>query len=193
MPIENAAREWLQDCTETFARFQQQAQTLQAIGQKMAETLARGGLVMACGNGGSASQSDHLVCELVARFQTERRPLPAISLSSTPAGMTSLANDYGYEEVFARQVEAFGQEGDLLFALTTSGKSPNVLRAAQRARERGLFVVGLTGKGGGELTALCDICLDVESTNTAHIQEMHLIAIHIFCDIVDRAFQMPNE
>jgi len=188
MTLDNAASDWLNHSLELMTRFQAQAPLVQAIGQKTAQVLARKGLVLACGNGGSASQADHLVCELVARFQTERRPLPAISLSSTPAGMTSLANDYGYDEVFARQVEAFGEDGDVLFALTTSGNSPNVLRAAERARDRGLFVVGLTGKGGGSLPPLCDLCLTIESDNTARVQEMHQVAIHAICDIVDKAF-----
>ncbi len=186
MSADNAATEWLKNSAEVFERFKSQAPLIQQIGEKTAESLLRGGLVLACGNGGSASQADHLVCELVARFQVERRPLPAISLSSTPAGMTSLANDYGYDEVFARQVEAFGREGDILFALTTSGKSPNVLKAVEAARRKGLTVIGLTGKGGAQLPSRCDLCLNVESDNTAHIQEMHLIAIHTVCDIVDR-------
>lgn len=189
MELDNAASQWLDECAGVFERFRAQAPLIQKIGAKTGETLLRGGLVMACGNGGSASQADHLVCELVARFQVERRPLPAISLSSTPAGMTSLANDYGYEEVFARQVEAFGQAEDILFALTTSGTSPNVLKAVARARERGLFVIGLTGKGGGELPLRCDLCLTVDSPSTAHCQEMHLMAIHIICDVVDRMAQ----
>ncbi len=185
----NDAHQWLSDSAALLNRFLDQSSLIQQIGEKMADVLGNGGLVMACGNGGSASQSDHLVCELVGRFQTERRPLPAISLSSTPAGMTSLANDYGYEEVFARQLEAFGKPGDLLFVLTTSGNSPNVLKAVHAGRTRGVYVVGITAKGGGQLRDLCDLCLNVDTSNTAHAQEMHLMAIHIFCDIVDKILQ----
>jgi D-sedoheptulose 7-phosphate isomerase len=192
MSIENAAQEWIDQHAEAFEAFRSDGHVMQSIGRATAEVLGRGGTVLACGNGGSGAQADHLAGELVGRFRTERRGLPAISLGSSPATLSAVANDYGYDDVFARGVEAFGREGDVLLAFSTSGESPNVLRAAERARELGLSVFGFSGKGGGRLAEICDQCLTVASDNTACVQEMHLIALHVLCDIVDRAFDIPG-
>lgn len=151
------------------------------------EALAGGGKVLLCGNGGSAADAQHIAGELVGRFLKERRPLPALALHTNTSVLTALGNDYGFEEVFARQVAALGRPGDVLVVISTSGNSPNVLRAAEVAKERGMKVIGLTGAGGGKLKQLCDLCLCVPSASTPRIQEMHILIGHIICQLVEEA------
>jgi len=151
-----------------------------------AHDCVRGGnTVLACGNGGSAADAQHLVAELVGRFRDERRALAAIALSADTAILTAVGNDYGYERVFARQVEALARPGDLLFAISTSGNSPNVVLAARTARERGCKVAALSGARGGELAAHADFLVRAPSTVVARIQEMHTLCIHIICESLD--------
>jgi D-sedoheptulose 7-phosphate isomerase len=151
-----------------------------------ARCLKGGGKILACGNGGSACDAQHLVAELVGRFRDERPALPALTLLGDAATLTALANDYGYERVFARQVEALGVAGDLLIALSTSGNSANVVAAAQAARSRGLFVGGLTGADGGRLAGHCHVLLSAPSTVVARIQEVHGLCIHAFVEDLER-------
>jgi len=147
--------------------------------------LAGGHKILACGNGGSAADAQHLVAELVGRFRNERRALPAIALSADTAILTALANDYGYERVFARQVEALARRGDLLVALSTSGNSRNVIEAAQSARALGCTVVALTGASGGQLAAHADVLVSAPSAVVARIQEMHTLCIHAIAEGLD--------
>ncbi|OYT71095.1 MAG: phosphoheptose isomerase [Chloracidobacterium sp. CP2_5A] len=154
---------------------------------KLIETLRRDGRVFLCGNGGSAADAQHLAAELVGRFLRDRRPLPAVALATDTSILTAVANDLGYAEVFARQVVALGRPGDLLIAISTSGNSPNVLRAAEAARRQRLTVLGLTGRAGGKLCALCDLCLRAPSDATPRIQEMHILVGHILCEAAERA------
>jgi D-sedoheptulose 7-phosphate isomerase len=142
------------------------------------ECLRSGGKVLVCGNGGSAAQAQHLAAELVGRFQGERRALPSVALCADTATLTSLANDYGYEQVFARQVEALAAGGDVLIAISTSGNSANVVRAVAAARARRCAVVALTGAGGGKLAAQADVLLAAPSDSVARIQEVHALCIH---------------
>jgi len=151
--------------------------------------IGAGHKILACGNGGSAAEAQHLVAELVGRFRHERRALPAIAHSADTAILTALGNDYGYERVFARQVEALARPGDLLFAMSTSGNSPNVVRAAQTARGLGCSVVGMTGARGGELAAHCDLLLRAPSTVVARIQEIHMLCVHAVVDALDALLQ----
>jgi D-sedoheptulose 7-phosphate isomerase len=153
----------------------------------LTQCLAQGGTILACGNGGSAADAEHLVAELVGRFRAERRPLAAVALSANIATVTALANDYGFEQVFARQVTALGRRGDVLVAISTSGRSPNVLAAARAARARELTVIALTGAGGGELKALAQHCLEAPSQVVARIQEIHGLCIHALCEALDAA------
>lgn len=153
----------------------------------VASALRRGNTVLLCGNGGSAADAQHIAGELVGRFLKERRPLPALALNANTSVLTAVANDYGFEEVFARQVAALGRPGDVLIAISTSGNSGNVLRAAEVAREKGMKVVGLTGADGGKLKQLCDLCLCVPSTSTPRIQEMHILIGHIICQLMEEA------
>jgi phosphoheptose isomerase len=147
--------------------------------------IQQGHKILACGNGGSAADAQHLVAELVGRFRDERRALPAIVLGADPATLTALANDYGYERVFARQIEALAQPGDVLFAISTSGNSPNVLRAVEAAHARGCTVVGLTGAAGGTLASQSDLVLRAPSDIVARTQEVHALCIHAICDTLD--------
>jgi D-sedoheptulose 7-phosphate isomerase len=157
----------------------------------MVESLRAGGKVLACGNGGSAADSQHFAAELVNRFEMERPPLAAVALSTDTSTLTSIANDYAYAQVFSKQVKAIGRRGDVLLAISTSGNSASVLEAIKTAQELGMKVVGLTGTGGGKLGALLraeDVHLCVPHKVTARIQEVHLLVLHCLCDGID--FQM---
>lgn len=159
---------------------------LSRVAAELHACIARGNKLLACGNGGSASDADHLVAELVGRYRDERRALPAVALSGGMATITAVGNDYGYETVFARQVEALGQRGDLLFAISTSGNSRNVLAAVAAARERGIKVVSFTGAGGGKLAGVADLAIAAPSSVTARIQEIHILCIHAVVEDLDR-------
>ena len=161
---------------------------LARLAQDCHASLKGGGKVMACGNGGSAADSQHFAAELLNRFEKERPPLAAIALTTDTSTLTSIANDYRYEDVFAKQVQALGRTGDVLLAISTSGNSPNVIEAIHAAHARGVTVVALTGKQGGKIAALLgpdDIHLCVPAERTARIQEVHLLAIHCLCDGID--------
>lgn len=147
--------------------------------------LRAGGKILACGNGGSAADAQHLAAELVGRFREERQALPAIALTADTALLTALGNDYGYQRVFARQVEALAQRGDVLLAFSTSGNSANVVEAAQTARRLGCTVIGLTGAGGGALASHADVLLKAPSSTVARIQEIHTLCIHVLCEALD--------
>lgn len=164
------------------------AAPIEAAVRLMAHSLTSGGKVMACGNGGSAADSQHFAAELLNRFEKERPPLAAIALTTDTSTLTSIANDYRYEDVFAKQIQALGRSGDVLLAISTSGNSPNVIEAIHVAHARGVRVVALTGRGGGKMTALLspdDIHLCVPAERTARIQEVHLLTIHCLCDGID--------
>jgi D-sedoheptulose 7-phosphate isomerase len=151
----------------------------------LAERLRDGGQVLLCGNGGSAADASHIAAELVGRFRFDRPALPAIALGDNVPAVTCVANDYDFEEVFARGVRAQGRAGDVLVALSTSGSSPNVLRAVEAARELGLHTVGLTGASGGELAELADLCLRAPSDDVPRIQEAHMLVGHTVCELVE--------
>ncbi len=159
-----------------------------AATEAMAMALKAGSKIMACGNGGSAADSQHFAAELLNRFERERPPLAAIALTTDTSTLTSIANDYHYDQVFAKQVRGLGRAGDVLLAISTSGNSPNVLAAMTAAREQGVRVVALTGKGGGKMAATLsadDIHLCVPADRTARIQEVHLLVLHCLCDGID--------
>lgn len=158
------------------------------IAELICARLTAGRKVLVCGNGGSAADSQHFAAELVGRFATERRALAAIALSTDTSALTSVGNDYGFEHVFARQVEALGQAGDVLVAISTSGNSPNVVAAIQAARAGSMAVIGLTGARDGLLRQASDLCFAAPAQETARIQEAHIFAIHCICAIVDQFF-----
>jgi phosphoheptose isomerase len=157
--------------------------------QVLSESLRNGHKILSCGNGGSAGDAQHFSSELLNRFEMERPPLPAIALTTDSSTLTSIANDYSYEDIFAKQVKALGQKGDVLLAISTSGNSINVIRAIDAAQDRGMPVLALTGRDGGEI-ARCLLATDIEirvpSERTARIQEVHLLLIHCLCDLLDR-------
>ncbi len=152
------------------------------------ETFDRGKKVLICGNGGSAADAQHIAAEFVGRFETERRALPAIALTTDTSALTALTNDYNFERVFSRQIEALAQKDDLLIALSTSGNSPNVISAVMSARHIGCKVLGMTGEKGKKLAALSDYSLMIPASRTARIQEAHITVAHIWCEIIDKKF-----
>ena len=156
--------------------------------QVMVNALLNEGKILSCGNGGSAGDAQHFSSELLNRFERERPSLPAMALTTDSSTITSIANDYSYNEVFSKQIRALGQPGDVLLAISTSGNSPNVIEAIHAAHEREMRVVALTGKGGGEISALLgpdDVHLCVPADRTARIQEVHLLTLHCLCDGID--------
>lgn len=166
-----------------------------AAGRMMAVALSAGGRVLACGNGGSAADAQHFAAELLNRFECERPPLAAIALTTDSSTLTSIANDYDYRQVFSKQVQALGRPGDVLLAISTSGNSPNVVAAISAARGAGMQVVALTGRDGGSIGRdLCDgdIELRVAHPSTAHVQEVHILALHCICDTIDQ-IMFPKE
>ena len=157
-------------------------------GQMLVEALQAGHKALAFGNGGSAADAQHFASELVNRFVTDRRGLPAIALTTDTSTLTSVANDSDYRYVFSRQVEALGAAGDVALAISTSGNSDNVLDAVNVCRRLNMRTIGLTGRDGGQLSSLVDICLNVEHHETARVQEVHAMIVHLLCQMVDEAF-----
>ena len=151
-------------------------------------TLKAGGKILLCGNGGSAADAQHIAAELTGRYKTERGALAGIALTTDTSALTAIGNDYGYEFVFSRQLEALGREGDLLIAISTSGNSGNVVKALELARKIGIKTIGLSGRTGGAMNELCELNLVVPSNDTPRIQEMHIMIGHIICQAIDDAF-----
>lgn len=164
-----------------------QAETILAIAAACTAALKAGRKVMFCGNGGSAADSQHLAAEFVGRYKMERKALASVALTVDTSILTAIGNDYGYDDVFRRQVEGIGQPGDVLIGLSTSGNSRNVLQAFEQARSMGITTVAFTGQGGGRMKEQADICLAVPAGVTNHIQEMHITCGHLICEITERA------
>jgi D-sedoheptulose 7-phosphate isomerase len=166
---------------------EEQADAILKVIDAVVAALARGNTVFFFGNGGSAADSQHLAAELVGRFTLERRPLPGLALTTDTSILTSIGNDYGFDQIFIRQIQGLGRPGDVAIGLSTSGNSPNVLQAIGAARAGGMVTVALTGLGGGKLADHVDFCLRVPSTDTARIQESHIAIGHLICQGVDEA------
>ncbi len=184
-PISTALKAHL----ELVQSLEQLRAPIETFAEQVTAAIGRGGRIFWMGNGGSAADSQHLAAELVGRFERERPGLPAIALTTDTAVLTSVANDYGFESVFARQVEALCRPGDLLVGLSTSGNSANILRAMERAEHLQVYRVGMTGEGGGRLRHSCELWLGVPSASTARIQEAHMLIGHILCDLVEQRAQ----
>lgn len=181
-------RRWFEESAETKLKFvAEHADRIQKLADLLAETFRKGNKVLLFGNGGSATDASHVAAEFVGRYRRERAPLAAISLSADQAKLTCIANDYGYAEVFARQVQALGRKGDVAIGISTSGNSPNVLKGLQAARAQGLVTVAWTGGPGGKLVGLADHVFIVPSTVVARIQETHHTLGHVLCELVDEA------
>jgi D-sedoheptulose 7-phosphate isomerase len=176
----------LEDALRVIGSLRDHTERIRLIAERIEETISSGGKVMICGNGGSAADAQHLAAELIGRYKSERNPLPAISLSSDPSVMTCIGNDYGFEEVFARQVEGIGRKGDLLLLFSTSGNSPNIIKALERAKGIGIGTIALLGKGGGMAKGMADIELIVDSDDTARVQEAHCVVLHLISEYFER-------
>src|SRR3954468_20311748 len=184
--------EHLHELSQALGRFSPCVDVADEWGVRLAGVLTGGGRLLAAGNGGSAAQAVHLTSELVGRYRDDRAPLSAIALCSESSAVTAIGNDYGIEEVFARQVRGHGRPGDVLVALSTSGSSPNVLAAVEAAGACGMTTWGLCGQPGSPLALRCDDALCVDSAHTATVQEVHLIAVHMLCAAVDRALALAS-
>ena len=190
------AGRWLPDhlaeLTEALVALRAETDLIESWGSRLAAVLGGGGRLLAAGNGGSAAEAQHLTAELVGRFVDERRPLSALSLAAETSSLTAICNDYGGDELFARQVRAHGRPGDVLVLLSTSGQSQNVLRAADSGREAGMVVWAMTGDAPNPLALAADEALCVKAPTTAVVQEVHLVAVHALCAAVDAHLPAPS-
>ncbi len=182
----------LEELHQGLVSLRQHGPTLELWGRRLAATFAVDGRLLVAGNGGSAAEAQHLTAELVGRFIAERRPLSAICLSAETSSLTALVNDYGADEMFARQVQAHGRPGDVLVLLSTSGRSRNVLVAAERAVECGITVWALTGPSSNPLAEIADEAVCVEASSTSAVQEVHLMAVHAICAAVDQQLRLQT-
>jgi D-sedoheptulose 7-phosphate isomerase len=175
----------LKESADVLTQTAAQASLINTIAQEFLKTYRNGGKILTFGNGGSSCDAQNFADELVGRYRRNRPPLPALALTVSQADLTSIANDFGYEEVFARQLRAHARRGDVAVAISTSGNSKNVIHAIKAARELGLTIIGLTGRDGGSMKTLCDHCLRIPSDSTARIQEAHITVIQIWCGILE--------
>ena len=173
------------DLKERILNDQQMISLIQEVARKTIDTYKAGNKTLIAGNGGSAADAQHLAGEFVSRFYFDRPGLPSIALTTDTSILTAIGNDYGFENIFARQVQANGIEGDLFIGISTSGNSPNIIRALEECSKKGIATVGLTGESGGKMTDLCDYCIKVPSNETPRIQEAHIMIGHIICSVVE--------
>jgi len=184
------ARKHLAASRDAFAKAAEDADFIASLGKiaaGMAACLKRGGKILLCGNGGSAADAQHIAGELLSRYEFDRAPLAAVALTTDTSVLTAIGNDYGYEQVFERQVEGLGRRGDVLIALSTSGRSPNILRALEAAKKRGLVTIGFTGEAGGDMATRCEFILRAPSDKTPVIQQIHITAAHVICGLIERS------
>ncbi len=181
--IESEFNAHLQSAQKIFSLTEQ----IQKAASLLTQSLAQGRKILICGNGGSAADAQHFAAELTGRYKRERKGLAGIALSVDTSALTAIGNDYGFEFVFSRQVEALAQKGDVFFGISTSGNSANVLQAAKVASNIGCSIIGLSGRDGGKLNEICDINLIMPDNDTPRIQELHILVIHILCDIIEKA------
>lgn len=191
--MEKDTREQILEAIDTHSKMTAEfrkagVDVIAAIAEAITDTLKRDGTVYLCGNGGSAADAQHIAGELVGRFCRERKALAAVAFTTDTSILTSIANDYAYEKVFARQAEALIRNNDILWAFSTSGTSANVVAAVETASEKGAFVIAFTGRAGSELERMADICFCADAESTARSQEIHQLAYHIICDIVEHSF-----
>jgi D-sedoheptulose 7-phosphate isomerase len=184
--FQNAAHQLSSVCSTSYPEKVQQAIDL------LVERLSAGNKLLVCGNGGSAADAMHICTELVGRFLKDRRPLPAIALNADSVNLTALANDFGYESVFSRQVQALAVAGDVVWGISTSGISRNVVEALRSARALGAWTIGMTGEGGGAVAEHCDVLLAAPVSATPRIQEVHLVTYHVICEAVEAAVSTPR-
>ena len=177
----------LQEHLATFEKLlQSSVPDIERSGRVICDALTNGNKILVCGNGGSAADAQHIAAELIGYYESQRRSWPAIALTTDTSALTAVSNDLGFEHVFARQIAGLAQAGDVLIAISTSGKSKNVIRAVEQAKESGCKTVALTGASGAELGPLCDVVVAVPATRTSRIQEAHITIAHIWCEMVDQ-------
>lgn len=186
-PHARRAAETFAAIADNFRALDACAETVGAMAEAVVAALKAGNTVFFCGNGGSAADCQHLAAELLGRYRLDRAPLPAVALTVDTSALTAIGNDFGFDDVFARQLRGLAKTGDVLFALSTSGNSPNVMKAVEAAREKGVTVLGFTGGAGGRLKDESDIALVVPATRTDRIQEMHIACGHLICEVVEEA------
>jgi D-sedoheptulose 7-phosphate isomerase len=190
LPVPISIHEQLDASCAVIQSLAAQAEQIEQIAVCVRDTVLRGQLLLTCGNGGSATDAQHLAEELIGRYRANRRALPAIALTADSAAITCIANDFGYDAVFSRQIEGLARAGDLLLCFSTSGNSPNISAALRAARTCGAGTIALLGKDGGPARGLADLALVVGSDNTAHIQAAHLFILHYICEVVEAAVSM---
>ena len=191
--MNNRLKKQITDVMEThkkmLAEFEQSGlETIVAAAETITKALKQNGTIYICGNGGSAADAQHIAGELVGRFQRERKALAAVALTTDTSVITSIANDYGYENVFGKQVEALVTQGDILWTISTSGASPNIIAAADLAKKKGACILAFTGRTNSKLEQIADICFCANDKSTARSQEIHQIAYHIICELVEQSF-----
>jgi D-sedoheptulose 7-phosphate isomerase len=183
-------RKHLAASRDAFAKAAEDADFMASLGKiaaAMATCLKGGGKILLCGNGGSAADAQHIAAELLSRYEFDRAPMAAVALTTDTSVLTAIGNDYGYEQIFERQVNGLGRKGDVLIALSTSGRSPNILRALDAAKKSGLVVIGFTGAKGGDMVSHCDFMLHAPSDKTPVIQQIHITAAHVICGLIERS------
>lgn len=181
-------KEALQTISDNFIKLQEQADKIQTIADICIKALKNGNKIIFCGNGGSAAISQHLSAELMGKYRIDRHPMPAMSLTTDTSALTAIGNDYGFEQIFSRQVKGVGNKGDVLIGISASGNSKNIIEAYKVAKEKGIKIVAFTGIDGGKMINMADVTLNVPSNITNNIQEMHIASGHIICGIVEDYF-----
>jgi D-sedoheptulose 7-phosphate isomerase len=187
MQTKETVQKLISDSIETKKKMlaPEQISAIETIADKIVEAYKNNKKTIVCGNGGSASDALHFSAEMVVRFEKNRKALPSIALPENTSTLTAIGNDFGYDEVFSRQLEAFAQPGDIFIAISTSGNSPNVIKAIEAAKKMGIFTIGMTNEDGGKMKSMCDLCYCAPSKVTARAQECHILMIHIVCGIIE--------
>ena len=191
--LKHLFHEHLEAHSQTFARLEEVLPAIIEAASWLTETIQRGAKILVCGNGGSAADAQHFAAELVGRFQKERTPWPAIALTTDTSAITAIANDYSFDAIFSRQVQALGREGDLLLGISTSGNSGNVLSAVSQCPGLGMRSIALLGKDGGRIAPISDLAVTVPCDVTARIQEAHIFILHLWCAILEQRIAPPRE
>ncbi len=186
--MDSQIKNYIKGHTQALERLSSSIETIKEIASLCVDCLKDKGKIIFLGNGGSAADAQHIAAELVGRFKRDRKPLSAMALSTNTSIITAIGNDFGFDDIFARQIEGLASRNDIVFGISTSGNSKNVIKAVNKAKSLGLKTIGLLGANGGELKDLVDISIIISNADTPHVQEMHILLGHIICDIIDKAF-----
>ena len=184
--MKNYINKYFETVSENFTNLKSQSSEISAAVDQIVACLKAGNKIIFCGNGGSASDAQHLATELIGRYKDDRPPLAAIAITTDTSALTAIGNDYGFEDIFSRQIIGIGKPGDILVAISTSGKSKNVINAVHSAKKNGIAVIGFTGQDESELSKICNLCINAQSKKTNHIQEMHIAIGQLICEIVEK-------